>query len=81
MTPDQARKRLQVLWTRRRKIDAEIEQVRALIPKVDLDKRNREIYRKYRQQVPVADLAAQYRLTKDRIRIICGTMAMHEKKI
>lgn len=79
MTPDQARKRLQVLWKRRRKIDKEIKQVRALIPKVDLKKRNREIYRKFLQHVPVADLAVEYGLSKDRIKIICSTQAAQKK--
>lgn len=79
MTPDQARKRLQVLWARRRKIDEEIKQVRALIPKVDLKKRNRMIYRKFLQHVPVADLAVEYGLSKDRIKIICSTLAAQKK--
>ena len=62
----------------------EIKELRKYIAffesKPDLDKRNSEIFRKFKNGESVEELAIEYSLSKDRIDTICKRLAYKEKR-
>lgn len=62
----------------------EIKELRKYIAifesKPDLDKRNSEIFKKFKNGESIEELAIEYSLSKDRIDTICKRHAYKEKK-
>jgi hypothetical protein len=86
MTIEQANKKLILARKKRDKINTEIMALHNFLlqeKKVALsirEKRNKEIYSLYLRNRPVKEIASYFKLSNDRIRIICQHMEKAQKK-
>lgn len=80
----EARFRLATALEEKKTLAREIKELRDFIrmfqKKPDLAQRNHEIYARAKKGVSVTDLAGQFGLSKDRIKIICGRLRYKEQK-
>jgi hypothetical protein len=86
MTIEQANKKLILARKKRDKINTEIMALHDFLlqkKKVALsilEKRNKEIYTLYLRNKPIKEIAAHFKLSTDRTRIICQQMEKQEEK-
>ncbi|TXJ28267.1 MAG: hypothetical protein E6Q24_05660 [Chitinophagaceae bacterium] len=83
-TLSEARYRLAMALQEQKKLIAEIKELRQYIgllrEKPDLDRRNKEIYARFKKGESATDLAGQYGLSKSTVQYICDRAAFQEKK-
>jgi hypothetical protein len=86
MTIEQANKKLILARKKRDKINTEITALQNFLmqkKKIALsiqEKRNKEIYTLYLRNKPTREIASSFKLSTDRIRIICLHMEKQQKK-
>jgi hypothetical protein len=86
MTIDQANKKLILARKKMDKINSEIMALHDFIlqkKKIALsiqEKRNKEIYALFLKNKPIKEIASHFKLSSDRIRIICLHMEKQQKK-
>lgn len=86
MTIEQANKKLILARKKRDKINTEITALNNFLlqkKKIALsiqEKRNKEIYSLYLRNKPIKEIASSFKLSTDRIRIICMHMEKQQKK-
>jgi hypothetical protein len=86
MTIEQANKKLILARKKRDKINTEITALQNFLiqkKKIALsiqEKRNKEIYSLYLRNKPIREIASSFKLSTDRIRIICLHMEKQQKK-
>lgn len=86
MTIEQANKKLILARKKRDKINTEIMALQNFLmqkKKIALsiqEKRNKEIYTLYLRNKPIREIASTFKLSTDRIRIICLHMEKQQKK-
>jgi hypothetical protein len=86
MTIEHANKKLILARKKRDKINTEITALQNFLmqkKKIALsiqEKRNKEIYTLYLRNKPIREIASSFKLSTDRIRIICLHMEKQQKK-
>ena len=90
MTVEQAKQKLEFYRKKQRGLRKKIDALRAFLrsknidpdkPKVDLTLRNNAIYSRYLDGLSWADIAAEFKLSKERVRELCKRVeAKNERK-
>jgi|GEM_PF-3297934 len=76
--------RLAVALQEQKKLTNEIDELRQYIglfqEKLDLNKRNADIYCRFKNGVSITDIAGQYGLSKSTVKYICDRARFQERK-